>query len=323
MSDSRHSLRRWSVALAKVLLLALVAWGVHRSARSAWDELARQHWRPSELRPGWLMACGCLYLASLTPPGLFWRRVLLCMGQTVSVREALRAYLVGHLGKYVPGKAMVLLLRAGLLRRSNVGGTVTTVSVFYETFSTMAAGSLCAALILAAGLGTSRWLAWVAVGLALLTGLPTVPAIFRRLVRWSGAGRFDADAAARLDQLAGRVVLRGWLTLALGWLLAGASLWCALRAAGFEGQQDAWRQILICNASAALAVVAGFLSFVPGGFVVREAVLLALLGAEFGEAGALVAALVARLTWLVAELVISGILYPLPPPATNAATPQT
>ncbi len=60
------------------------------------------------------------------------------------------------------------------------------------------------------------------------------------------------------------------------------------------------------------AVVAGFLSFIPAGAVVREAVLLELLAPQLGEANALVAAVLLRVVWLVSELVVSGILYMSP-----------
>lgn len=62
-------------------------------------------------------------------------------------------------------------------------------------------------------------------------------------------------------------------------------------------------------AAITLATVAGFLSFVPGGAVVREAVLTELMVPHLGDAVALLSAILLRLVWLVAELVISGILY--------------
>ena len=70
------------------------------------------------------------------------------------------------------------------------------------------------------------------------------------------------------------------------------------------------------TASVALAMVGGFLSLIPGGVVVREAVLAELMVPHFevimphlGQVIAVVSALLLRLVWLVAELVISGILY--------------
>ena len=70
--------------------------------------------------PGWLGLAGVLYLLGLLPAGLFWHRVLLVLGQDARLGETLRAYYIGHLGKYVPGKAMVVVIRAGLIRSHRV-----------------------------------------------------------------------------------------------------------------------------------------------------------------------------------------------------------
>jgi len=47
----------------------------------------------------------------------------------------------------------------------------------------------------------------------------------------------------------------------------------------------------------------------PGGAFVRELILAELMVPRFGDATALVSAVLLRLVWLVAELLISGILY--------------
>ena len=68
-------------------------------------------------------------------------------------------------------------------------------------------------------------------------------------------------------------------------------------------------QLHLYTAAITLATVAGFVSFVPGGAVVREAVLTELMVPYLGGAVSLVGAILLRLAWLVAELIISGILY--------------
>ena len=50
------------------------------------------------------------------------------------------------------------------------------------------------------------------------------------------------------------------------------------------------------------------MSFVPAGTVVREAVLTALTAPHFGDTIAVVSAVLLRLAWLVAELVVAGLL---------------
>jgi uncharacterized membrane protein YbhN (UPF0104 family) len=96
--------------------------------------------------------------------------------------------------------------------------------------------------------------------------------------------------------------------MAFGWLLMGASLWAVLRAMG--PSPDLWVQWHLDTAAVAVAVVGGFVSMIPGGLLVREAVLTGLLTRQLGDpALALIAAAALRLVWLVAEVLISSILY--------------
>ena len=86
----------------------------------------------------------------------------------VRLVPALRAYLVSHLGKYVPGKAMVVVVRAGMVVPFGGRASTAAIATFYETLVMMAAGGLIAAAgfaravrshpveIHAAGLGPGR-----------------------------------------------------------------------------------------------------------------------------------------------------------------------
>ena len=93
----------------------------------------------------------------------------------------------------------------------------------------------------------------------------------------------------------------GWAAAALGWIVLGFSLEAALVAADAEIINPI-ADLPLCMAAVGLAVVAGFLSFLPGGAVVREAVLLELLVPRYGAATAVVGAIMLRLAWLGAEL---------------------
>ena len=55
------------------------------------------------------------------PSAVFWYAVLRRTDQDVSFGESMRAYYVSQLGKYVPGKWMVILLRRTLLHSREVG----------------------------------------------------------------------------------------------------------------------------------------------------------------------------------------------------------
>lgn len=303
--------RKWFVAGCKLALLAAVAWGLHRTVMAAWEQLEARHWSPASLRPGWLAAAGGLYLIGQLFPGWFWRQVIGQLGPRPRLGEALRAYYIGHLGKYVPGKATVILIRAGLIRGSGASATAATVAVFYETLSTLAVGAGLAALILLVRFTSHDWLILSAVGLAAIVGGPTLPPVFRRLVRLTGVGRLNPSVAEEADRLGYRTLGQAWVTLPGAWLFMGASLWATLKAGGYDSSLGAVDQLLVCISASAIATVAGFLSFLPGGIGIREAALLELLPPWFGTEGAFVSAILSRLVLLVAELAISGILYPL------------
>jgi hypothetical protein len=302
------SQKKWGLVAAKAAIVVVLAWAVRQTIVDALDQLDRYPW---ELHAGWLAAAGGLYLLGLLPAGLFWHRVLCSLGQRARMLESLRAYFIGHLGKYVPGKAMVVVLRAGLIRGGRVNTAVAAVSVFFETLTMMAVGAFIAAAILAAWFRGQQTLFLAAVGLMVLAGLPTFPPLFKRLVRVAGVGKASPEAREAIDRLSLRTLLFGWMAMAAGWWIMGLSLWAVLRAMGTieGGPADYW---LLCTASVALSMVAGFLSLIPGGAVVRELVLAELLVPHIGEAGALVSAVVLRLVWLVSELAISGILYVYP-----------
>jgi hypothetical protein len=236
---------------------------------------------------------------------------------------SLRAYYIGHLGKYVPGKAMVVVLRAGLVQCPHTKARVAAAAVFCETLTTMSVGGFLAGAVLAIWYRHQTGALLLAAVVMVASGLPTLPPVFQWLARLAGVARGDPETAARLDQLGYGTLARGWAMIAIGWAAIGASLAMTLKGIGVAGDVDLVGDLPLCLAAAALSVVVGFLSLVPGGLVVREAILLELLAESFSEGPAMVAAVVLRLVWLVAELLISGILYlsrPAPPRTGRSAS---
>jgi uncharacterized membrane protein YbhN (UPF0104 family) len=310
-------LRRIAIPLAKLAILALVLWGGSRAISSALDDLRQRNWDLAQLRSGWLVLSGFLYLVSQLPSGLFWHSLLRSLGQRVTTGRALRAYYIGHLGKYVPGKAMVVVLRAVLVGQPHVKTSLAVVAVFYETFTTMAVGALLASIIAALS-GANIWLIAAAIGTAILVGLPTIPPVFSRLMRLLPTKSSQPDNARHSPFHIPYVpLLIGWLTIAVGWFLAGASLWATVRAIGVEDSFSI-SQMPLYTATIALAVVFGFISMLPVGIGVRDLALMQLLAPRLdqftdhnGQAMALIAVIVLRLVWLAAEALLSAALYPL------------
>jgi len=318
VGQTRPNAKKWLAAALKLLIVVLIVWFVRRTLISGLSELDK---RPLPFQPLWLAAAGGLYLLGLLPAGLYWRRVLRVLGQEASLCETLRAYYIGHLGKYVPGKAMVVVLRTGLIRSHRVETGVAAVSVFFETLTMMSVGAFIAAAILAGWFRqqASPLLFWVALGLMVAAGLPTLPPVFKRLVQLAGIGKSNPATAEKLQKLGYGTLLAGWVAMSIGWVVLALSFWAVLRAMGVA-DVNPLVELPRYTAGVSLAMVAGFLSLVPGGAVVREVVLMELMVPYFSAAlpeasdekaaaAALASAVVLRIVWLVSELAISGILY--------------
>jgi glycosyltransferase 2 family protein len=307
-SSRKPKLLRWAKALFRVTLLILVTLGIWHTVGKAIDDLQARGFDFAQIRPWWLVAAGLIYLTGLLPCWWFWYRTLQAMGQRPRWRETLRAFYIGHLGKYVPGKALVVVLRTDLVRSHRVDTTVAATSVFVETLTMMGVGAFLAAALLGALFREHVWLLGLAIGLMICAGVPTLPPIFRRLVRVAGVRRVNPDIDAALAGLDGRLMAFGWITVGLGWWLLGLSLWAVMQAIPVPVEVTL-QHLPLLTACVALAMVAGFLSLLPGGIGIREYVVMTLLAGPFGAGVAAISAILLRLVWLLGELILAGILY--------------
>jgi uncharacterized membrane protein YbhN (UPF0104 family) len=296
----------------QVLVLALVLVGIWRTVVKAVADLNQAGFALAQIQFGWLLAAGVMYLLALAPCWLFWHRTLHAMGQRPSRLESFRAFYIGHLGKYVPGKALVVVLRAGLVRSPRVDTTAAAVSVFVETLTMMAVGAAVAAALLALLFRGQLSMLLLALAAVVGAGVPTVPPIFRRLVRLAGARKFNPHIDRSLAGLDFRLMSFGWAANVPGWLLMGLSQWLTLRAIPTMAPVT-WEQLPVVTACVALAMVAGFVLLLPGGLGAREWVLMTLLAPVFGPGVAMVAAIAQRLLSLLAEFVLAAVLYFLKP----------
>jgi hypothetical protein len=324
----RAWLRRCWPAIKVLLALAIVASVGLRLAR----DLATLDPGSVSLRPAWLAAAALLYLAGLGGAAWFWYRLLRAFGQQPEALATVRAYYLGHLGKYLPGKAWALLMRGTMVRGPGVGLGVAIITAFYEVLTTMAAGALLAAVLFVWQPPAAVRLDWdpalLGVLLLALCGVPLLPAVFNRLVGRLAA-RFRTVESLRLPRLRSTTLLTGLAATGVGWALFGLSLWVLLQAL-LPGPQPLtaplWARY---TAMVALAYVAGFLAvFLPGGVGAREWILLALLPEELVRAGAVgpadaeavaaLAVLLLRVVWTAAELGLAALVYWLPGPGLQA-----
>ncbi len=310
-------------------------------------------WRDA-LKPGTLATAGAWYVLGLGFSALCWYRLMRALGRRPSFLQSLRAYYLGQLGKYVPGKAYALVLRADLARCPGVGAGLAGLTAFYEVFVTMASGALIAAALFALCLpppaAPPDWARLVALvkgeasaeapldrnlatAFALLLSAPllavTFPPVFNRL-----AQRASLPFRKR-DEPLPRVTLRAWvegLLLTCGcWLCLGVSLASLMRGLFLSPGADlAWgpREAGSIVATMSVVYVAAFLVLVvPGAVGVREYFLMAFLVAAPGvlpsvaghdprRPAELVAAAL-RVSWTAAELLMAALVWRLPRPTAE------
>jgi glycosyltransferase 2 family protein len=324
---ARPRWQRLSIKAVKSAVTLVVLWAVGRHVVRTWNDLRGQS-RSIHFEAGWLIGAGLLYLAGLLACGCFYERILRSSPTPVRLFPALRAYLVSHLGKYVPGKAMVVVIRAGMVVPFGTRASTAAIATFYETLVMMAAGGLIAAAGFAPAVGPDavkftlpfwgpaelplyRLAAWTGLGLGLVFVVLAIPWVFGRLAGLvslpiPGVG---PDAMPRFT---GRLLLEGLIWTGCGWVLLGLSQLAVVRA--FDSSANGMLAPGLASvviASVALATVAGFVvAVLPGGLGVREGVLMSALAPVIGSDQAVVASLSLRLVWVAAELAAAALVFP-------------
>ncbi len=246
---------------------------------------------------------GVFYLLGLLPTANVLGLWLGVFGHRPPFALVLASQTLGHVGKYVPGKALVVVLRVSVLRRANVPVIAATVSVFLETFLMMAVGASVAAVVICF-LPVPRWMIAASIVGAILAALPTLPPVLQQITNRL-MGR-----ELRLGRTAWSACGKGWLWMILSWSLIGSSFAMIVSAIPEHEHAVAPERLwAISTAAIALAMVIGFASLLPGGAGVRELVLTTILGLAVGPMVALLAAILARIVFIVVECVAALAAY--------------
>jgi uncharacterized membrane protein YbhN (UPF0104 family) len=315
--------RKEAKFVIKAVVAVVVLWAVGRHVRRTWRDL-HEHGETLHIAPEWIGLALVLYLAGLSACGVFFGRIMRASARPIGYLSALRAYLISHLGKYVPGKAMVVVMRVGLVAPYGARPATAAFATLYETLVMMASGGLIAAL----GLAVPPAQAWAAaLGGALGAGFLVLvdPLVFPRISRLISVP-FPGVGPEALPGITRRLLGEGLLWSLAGWILLGLSQVAVVRAVAPAGVAVAlWPAVV---AGVALATVAGFaVAVLPGGLGVREGVLMTTLTPALGADTAVIAALALRLTWVFGELVAAAAFavvrpaLPLVVPVPDGSTP--
>lgn len=323
---------RWGIA---ALVAAAFAWTIWKAAL----ELSATpfDWR----RLGWLelLVSAACYGVALTCAARMWHRILLSMRVEVPFLQAAWAFAASQLAKYVPGKAMVLVVRCGLLcgrsvpgapgQEAGAGATSSSfssarlgpviASTFMETLMWVLVGAQlgCVGLLFRPGISTELF--WGAVAVMCCFGLMTLPPIFSRGIHLAARLKQSKNWDQQKFKLDWLTYARAWLWSFFGWLWYGAAMYAVISAVSVE--PVGWELYGLALTAICLATVGGFVSMLPGGLGVRELVMLPLLSGTLGTSGALLAAILMRLVCIAVELLLSAICHRLLQPPSQS--PET
>ena len=304
--------RKRLMVTAKWTIVTIVAVFIGRSFAAARAELiSDQAFSVHAISVPWLCGAAICYSLAMIPMATYWYVLNRTMGQTATWWSTLRAHCLGQLGKYVPGKAFVVIMRTGALKTTVPKHvTIVATTVFIETFTLMAVGAALAALLILWNFAQHRYLLILATLLLVIAGIPTWPPLLRGIVSRLRSSSLTRELQSALQAYRWQTMISGWILSFVSWCLIGLSLECVMRALPISNElPTTWQLWPRLTASASLSVVAGFLSLIPGGLGVREAVLDQLLKQPFGPLVAFTVPVVLRLIWLLTELMLSVILY--------------
>jgi len=302
--SSRGSVPIKTIFRAAVALLTAAAIGylVYQSG----SQLAAKRLDLANINYGWWALAVVAYLASMFLSCVFWHRVLIAFKQKPKFSNSLAAFFTSQLGKYIPGKAMVVVIRTDMIRGENVNTKPAAASVFVETLTWIFTGAAIASLLIVFRFPQYRALQITAAILTLCAGVLTWPSVFQKI-----ATRVSSIGKSKTKNIFSGLTLStmsfGWFVLTIGWCLNGVSLWLVIK--GLPGVEISAIDFWLTLACVSLATSAGFVSLLPGGFGVRELVMIPLLGPSIGPANAIIAAIIIRLVWLVSELSGAGIFW--------------
>ncbi|MHA6779513.1 lysylphosphatidylglycerol synthase domain-containing protein [Pseudonocardia saturnea] len=302
---------RWWLArvgrpLVAVLLIAAVGWAVVRQ----WDAVRGTI---AAIELPFLLFSLLLAVCAMFCNVMAFNTVLDALGTRVPAVEASRCYLVGQLGKYLPGSVWAFVLQMELSKRAGVprvnGFTATIVTLGISITTALLMGLIAISPLMQVG-GATPWVVLILLPLAAICTLPPVLTriigLMLRLLR-----RRPLPCPLGWSHI-GRALL--WTTLA--WTLFGTHLWLLI-SSEFASGPGGWVQSL---GVFALAMTGGSLALVaPSGIGVREAIIIVALAPVVPTGVALGLALASRLVLVVADILAATVAAALGFRADRAA----
>lgn len=292
-----RSKRALLIKAARILVTLAIAASITYAVIRLWPDVRHTFASLS----AWTIAGSFVFaLAAIAANVKAWQAVLRELDHDLPTLAAGQIYLVGQLGKYLPGSVWAFVLQMELSRRAGVprarSFAASLVLVGLSTTAALVLGLVGIPTLVEVG-GAAVWGAAILAPIALICAIPPVLSrlvdLFLRILGRSRLGH-------RLS-FKGLLHVLGWSVLA--WALFGLHFW--MLGVGVTGHLTP--SLPDAVGSFALAMTAGLLAVAsPSGLGVREAVLTASLSPFVGVGVALGVALASRLILTVADVLAAG-----------------
>lgn len=248
-----------------------------------------------ELHATPFIASCALLLLGYASTALIWALIVRDLGGTrLGPGEAVRLFMIGNLGRYVPGKVWQIAALTALARRRGVAaGTSTAAAILGQGTGLIAAmGIGLSAVLQYDALASYHWI--VVITVLSVPVIALFPPVFDATSRlWFRVAKEEVpEGLSNLDGMR-------WVLLSLvSWAIYAMSFWLFAVGLGFDVGFRAG-----ASAFAAAYVLGYLVVFAPAGLGVREGFLIALLSPSIGAGSATALAAAARLWTTIVEVV--------------------
>ncbi len=300
---------RW--VRAGFLVLCLVIAGAALAAEWQDAVAAVRRLGPVPLVVGLVLSAGNVLLA-----GMSWRGALADLGSPLPLRPAARVFLIGQLGKYVPGSVLQVVAQAELGRDYGVPRRRTASALAVQLILSVTSALLLVLVAAPFASGeAARRFGWAVLLAPLLLVLlhprvlnPSLNAVLKRVGRQPLEHRTSLSGTARAG---------GWAVAS--WLSAGGQV--ALLAIALGAPATA-RTVALAVGGYCLAWAIGFFVVIaPAGAGAREAALAAVMSPVLDPGGLVVLVLLSRLLLTVADLALAALAVTLADRRLGQAAP--
>jgi len=262
----------------KVLLLLGIACMVGKALYQAWgdDALSKV---AIDWRWGGIALAG--FTGSMLTSACVWRWLAHKMGDRSPTLPLLASYTYSQMGKYFIGKVVLLLMRIERTQRFGMDPALCTLSTLLENALYMISGALVGMLAIVRITGEVkaqyRPLLWpVTLVLVVLLITACAPPVFyglvNRLLR-----KIKKPEVERRNRLGAATLALAVLAFTPCWFFGGLAMWGSCQCVHLVPLADCWW----FAGAYALSVIIGMASLLPGGALIREAVLGAAAALQF------------------------------------------